>query len=206
MKRISFFLGVFSVGLVVFLLLTGQFGGIGASEEETTTGDAFPEVTRNRVTHHSYDYTLGRLRFTLRGLMELSSGVVLSSENLISQRTLIDATIELPVYAEGRTEPVDQILLEAEKIITDPGGEEARVVGLLRGQGVGGIPQMETRDLVIRWADGEDIQMKTGHMRFQNGRNNQLVLRPNGRRDNRAERQKPPYWSIPLIALIPLLK
>ena len=124
MKRISFFLGVFSVGLVVFLLLTGQFGGIGASEEETTTGDAFPEVTRNRVTHHSYDYTLGRLRFTLRGLMELSSGVVLSSENLISQRTLIDATIELPVYAEGRTEPVDQILLEAEKIITDPGGEE----------------------------------------------------------------------------------
>lgn len=160
MKRISFFLGVFSVGLVVFLLLTGQFGGIGASEEETTTGDAFPEVTRNRVTHHSYDYTLGRLRFTLRGLMELSSGVVLSSENLISQRTLIDATIELPVYAEGRTEPVDQILLEAEKIITDPGGEEARVVGLLRGQGVGGIPQLETRDLVIRWADGEDIQIE----------------------------------------------
>ncbi len=160
MKRISFFIGVFSVGLVVFLLLTGQFGGIGASEEETTTGDAFPEVTQNRVTHHSYDYSLGRLRFTLRGLMDLSSGVVLSPENLISQRTLIDATIELPVYAEGRTEPVDQILFEAEKIITDPGGKEARVVGLLRGQGVGGIPQMETRDLVIRWADGEDIQIE----------------------------------------------
>ena len=122
MKRLSFFLGVFSVGLVVFLLLTGQFGGLESGSESTTAAENFPTVEQNRVTHHSYDYSLGRLRFTLRGQMDLSSGVVLSPENLISKRALIDATIELPVYAEGNTDPVDQIMFEAEKIITDPGG------------------------------------------------------------------------------------
>ena len=150
MKRLSFFLGVFSVGLVAFLLLTGQFGSPEIDPSSSTEPDRFPEVKQNRVTHHSYDYTLGRLRFTLRGEMDLSSGVVLSPENLVSQRALIDATIELPVYADGRTEPVDQILFEAEKIITDPSGEEARVIGELRGQGAGGAPQMETSDLSIR--------------------------------------------------------
>ncbi|MGE4619600.1 MAG: hypothetical protein AAEJ04_07310, partial [Planctomycetota bacterium] len=157
MKRISFFLGVFSVGLVVFLLLTGQFGGLESASNVDPAAETFPEVEQNRVTHHSYDYSLGRLRFTLRGEMDLSSGLVLSADNLVSQRALLDATIELPVYAEGRTEPVDQILFEAEKIITDPGGEEARVIGELRGRGAGGAPEMETRDLRIRWADGEDI-------------------------------------------------
>ncbi|MEC9476297.1 MAG: hypothetical protein VX764_04590 [Planctomycetota bacterium] len=160
MKRLSFFLGVFSVGLVAFLLLTGQFGSPEIDPSSSTEPDRFPEVKQNRVTHHSYDYTLGRLRFTLRGEMDLSSGVVLSPENLVSQRALIDATIELPVYADGRTEPVDQILFEAEKIITDPSGEEARVIGELRGQGAGGAPQMETSDLSIRWADGEDIRIE----------------------------------------------
>ena len=33
MKRLSFFLGVFSMGLVAFLVLTGQFG---SSEENST--------------------------------------------------------------------------------------------------------------------------------------------------------------------------
>jgi len=160
LKRLSFFLGVFSVGLVVFLLLTGQFGGLESGSESTTAAENFPTVEQNRVTHHSYDYSLGRLRFTLRGQMDLSSGVVLSPENLISQRALIDATIELPVYAEGNTDPVDQILFEAEKIITDPGGEQARVIGQLRGRGAGGTPQLETRDLLIRWADGEDIRIE----------------------------------------------
>ncbi|MDE0960659.1 MAG: hypothetical protein OSB09_07750 [Planctomycetota bacterium] len=166
MSRLAFFLGVFSVGLVVFLLLTGQFQGRDESFEEVEPEPEVDVSEQNRVTHHSYDYSLGRLRFTLRGLVDLSSGLVLSPNNLVNQRDLLDASIEMPVYAAGRTEPIDKILFEAQRVVTDPGGEEAQVVGDLRAIGAGGSPEMRTKDMTIRWTDGEDIRLE-GHSPVQ---------------------------------------
>ncbi|HIA27350.1 MAG TPA: hypothetical protein EYN79_04400, partial [Planctomycetes bacterium] len=160
MSRLAFFLGVFSVGLVVFLFLTGQFSISDENPDGVSPIEPIETTDLNRVTHHSYDYALGRLRFTLRGEVDLTSGLVLSPENLVSQRDLISASIEMPVYAEGRTDPVDQILIRADRIITDPGGQQAEVVGQLHAIGAGGSPQLTTRDMRFRWADGEDIRIQ----------------------------------------------
>ena len=98
MKRLSFFLGIFSVGLVAFLGLTGQFGG---PQENSDLADVeeinLEPVDQNRMSYRSYDMIRGRLRFLLKGHMDASSGVVISPENLVNQTTLIDAVIELPV-------------------------------------------------------------------------------------------------------------
>lgn len=160
MSRLAFFLGVFSVGLVVFLFLTGQFSISDENPDGVSPIEPIETTDLNRVTHHSYDYALGRLRFTLRGEVDLTSGLVLSPENLVSQRDLISASIEMPVYAEGRTDPVDQILIKADRIITDPGGQQAEVVGQLHAIGAGGSPQLTTRDMRFRWADGEDVRIQ----------------------------------------------
>jgi lipopolysaccharide export system protein LptA len=160
LSRLAFFLGVFSVGLVVFLFLTGQFSISDENPDGVSPIEPIETTDLNRVTHHSYDYALGRLRFTLRGEVDLTSGLVLSPENLVSQRDLISASIEMPVYAEGRTDPVDQILIRADRIITDPGGQQAEVVGQLHAIGAGGSPQLTTRDMRFRWADGEDIRIQ----------------------------------------------
>jgi len=88
LRRFTFFLGVFSVGLVVFLLLTGQFQGTEEPIENTETEPPLDVTEQNHVTHRSYDYSLGRLRFTLRGLVDLSSGLVLSPDNLVNQRAI----------------------------------------------------------------------------------------------------------------------
>ncbi|HIG05772.1 MAG TPA: hypothetical protein EYQ08_08610 [Planctomycetes bacterium] len=165
MRRFTFFLGVFSVGLVVFLLLTGQFQGTEETFENIETEPPLDATEQNHVVLPFYDYSLGRLRFTLRGLVDLSSGLVLSPGNLMNQSDLLDASIEMPVYAAGRTEPIDKIMFEAQRV-TYPGGEEAQVVGDLRVIGAGGSPEMRTRDMVIRWADGEDIRIE-GHSPVQ---------------------------------------
>ncbi len=158
-KRLSFFLGVFSMGLVAFLVLTGQFG----SSEENSTLPSFEleelaPLTRNQVTFRSHDPIRGRLRFVLKGDLDISSGVTFSSENLTQQRTLVDTTIELPVYTNDPNTPSDQILLEAEKVITHQQGEErAQVDGLLNAKGAGGSPELETRDIQILWSEGEGV-------------------------------------------------
>ena len=165
MRRFTFFLGVFSVGLVVFLLLTGQFQGTEETFENIETEPPLDATEQNHVILPFYDYSLGRLRFTLRGLVDLSSGLVLSPGNLMNQSDLLDASIEMPVYAAGRFEPIDKIMFEAQRV-TYPGGEEAQVIGDLRVIGAGGSPEMRTRDMVIRWADGEDIHIE-GHSPVQ---------------------------------------
>ena len=87
------------------------------------------------MTFRSHDPIRGRLRFVLKGDLDISSGVTFSSENLTQQRTLVDTTIELPVYTNDPNTPSDQILLEAEKVITHQQGEErAQVDGLLKRQ------------------------------------------------------------------------
>ncbi len=160
MSRLAFFLGVFSVGLVVFLFMTGQFSATDDNPEGASPIEPIDLTELNRVSAPFYDYSLGRLRFILRGEVDLTSGLVLSPDNLNSQRDLLSASIEMPVYAEGRTDPVDQILIEADRIVADPGGEVAEVMGQLQAVGAGGIPRLTTRDMRIRWADGEDIRIE----------------------------------------------
>ena len=103
MKRFSFFLAVFSVGLVLFLLLTGQFGKMfsGRTGEPETPiagpegGTGIPEENRNEVTFHKHDYTKGRLQMTIRGVIE-EDDLPMSTEVISRQRTLRDARLSVP--------------------------------------------------------------------------------------------------------------
>ena len=52
MKRLSFFLGIFSVGLVAFLVLTGQFGG----REETDEFSDSDEIDINPLNQNRMSY------------------------------------------------------------------------------------------------------------------------------------------------------
>ena len=159
MSRITFFLGVFSIGLVAFLFFTGQFQG--APEEPLEGFDLEPLLPsdQNRVVHHSHDYSLGRWRYTLRGRIDLSSGVVLSPDTLIRQKDLLDVTIEMPVYGTDPGEPIDFINFEADRFVGDPGGDEAQVVGNLRAVSSSGQEELRTQDLRIRFIDGEDVRI-----------------------------------------------
>jgi len=161
MKRLSFFIGIFSVGLVAFLILTGQFTGSGSerSDSEAEEIDLNP-VEKNRMSYRSYDLIRGRLRFLLKGYMDNSSGVVLSAENLVRQTTLIDAVIELPLYLGAEQEAQENIILEADKVVTDQNSENARVEGELFAVGAGGSPRLETSDIEISWTDGEDVLLE----------------------------------------------
>ncbi|RTZ88461.1 MAG: hypothetical protein DSY92_10990 [Planctomycetota bacterium] len=160
MSRLAFFLGVFSVGLVVFLFLTGQFSISDENPDGVSPIEPIEPIDRNRVSAPFYDYSFGRLRFILRGEVDLTSGLVLSPDSLESQRDLLSASIEMPVYAEGRTDPVDQILIEADRIVADPGASVADVIGQLQAVGAGGTPRLTTRDMRFRWADGEDTRIE----------------------------------------------
>ena len=159
MSRITFFLGVFSIGLVAFLFFTGQFQG--TPEEPLEGFDLEPLLPsdQNRVVHHSHDYSLGRWRYTLRGRIDLSSGVVLSPDTLIRQKDLLDVTIEMPVYGVDPGEPIDFINFEADRFVGDPGGDEAQVVGNLRAVSSSGKEELRTQDLRIRFIDGEDVRI-----------------------------------------------
>ncbi|MAJ29166.1 hypothetical protein CBD41_07095 [bacterium TMED181] len=161
MKRLSFFLGIFSVGLVAFLVLTGQFGGREETDEFSDSDEIdINPLNQNRMSYRSYDMIRGRLRFLLKGHMDSTSGVVISPENLVRQTTLIDAIIELPVYLDDEQESKDRILLKADRVVTDQDSENARVEGELIAEGAGGTPRLETRDIELLWADGEDVRLK----------------------------------------------
>lgn len=165
MKRFSFFLAVFSVGLLLFLLLTGQFGtltGGGGPPPEgggTAATEPIQEPSRGekRITYHKHDYERGRLEFTLRGAIEGSSEMRISSnpEELGQPRALRDAELEIPLYgAQGAAAGAEDVfLLKAERVQYEPrdgtGPEHVLLEGAIHGEGRSGTPSFDTRDVTL---------------------------------------------------------
>ncbi|MFQ5653995.1 MAG: hypothetical protein ACE5GW_04610, partial [Planctomycetota bacterium] len=170
MKRFSFFLAVFSVGLVVFLLLTGQFGKLFRAGEENGDGSSAsrqeePEETRNVVTYYNHDYEKGRVRFSLRGVVDGSSSLKLNLDNISSQRSLSDAVLEIPIYGdEARNgeglapglESLSRFVLRAERVWSSLESRSISLAGEITGEGDGGIPRLQTTALDLSWERGGD--------------------------------------------------
>jgi len=182
MKRFSFFLAVFSVGLVLFLLLTGQFGRLsrdgGSSREEAATPietlPGGPTRGEKRITYQEYDYDRGRLVFTLRGAIEGSSEMRITSnpEELGQARALRDAEVEVPLYPAGdaAAAPEDVFLLRAARVEyvpkADVGPELVRLEGAIHGEGRQGTPSFDTEDVLLALRPDEPARI-TGEKRVE---------------------------------------
>jgi len=177
MKRFSFFLAVFSIGLVGFLLMTGQFGALftgGAgviSDAEPTR--PFPDHPmrrsgKNEITIHKPDYERGRTLLTLRGELEGSTEVAIDPTGFKPRRTLINARVEIPIYPAGSLtdQPDDIFELQAERVDYEPGegpgGEVVRLDGRIHGEGRSGFPVFDTEDVTLRWSEGGDLALLDG--------------------------------------------
>jgi hypothetical protein len=166
MKRFSFFLAVFSVGLLLFLLLTGQFGKLfqgRASDGEGVPigGPDRPGDGERRITHHKHDYDRGRLQFTLKGVLEGEADYLMSmTQNMDQERTLRDAIVEVPLYPAGEnvSTPEDIFTLQAGRVRIIPGkdggSDEVILEGKIHGEGQQGHPRFDTEGARLTWADG----------------------------------------------------
>lgn len=180
MRRFSFFIAVFSIGLVLFLLLTGQFGKLfqgagGDRDTATETTDApespFDAVDENIITYHNHDYDRGRIRFTIRGSIDGSSELNVSPQAINQQRTLSNAQVEIPIYpAATDRDPTDTFVLDAERVDYSPreedSGDRILLEGRIHGQGRSGFPVFETENVELTFAVDESARLE-GQSRVQ---------------------------------------
>ena len=162
MKRFSFFLAVFSVGLMTFMVLTGQFYKMFGDNEPA--GATVPEVPTietggNRLVYRNYDFKAGRLRFTVEGVMASSGGLVLSPESLQQQREINDARISIPIYGTASNEASDEILLDSEQVRYEPDRKRAQLSGHIEGVGISGFPRFSTEEVTLLWGGEGGVRM-----------------------------------------------
>ena len=180
MKRFGFFLAVFSIGLVLFLLVSGQFGEMFSTGERPDDGgrpDPFVEeragsdgatgegAKRNLVRTEETDHDLGRPLFFIEGEIAGAVEVDVTMRTNVQNYVFENVKLELPLYSDrAQVEPVDAFLLEVEEAryealsADDPQAEarrstsEVRLLGSLSGQGrITGFPQFETRGGLLTW-------------------------------------------------------
>ena len=103
MRRLGFFLAVFSVGLVVFLISTGQLsklftGGSGdGAPLPTVQGDSDGPTT---FTFHYEDTKTGRLIFSFRGEIDDLAGIQVNLPTIKEHEwTMQRAVMEIPIAA-----------------------------------------------------------------------------------------------------------
>lgn len=175
MKRFSFFLAVFSIGLLLFLLITGQFGSMfsgkstsvtepGGSDEAETPLVVEPE--KNLVTHHVHDYDKGRVRMTVSGEIEGENQLSVLGGGIGDPRTLVNAKVEIPIYPDDLDLPAEDVFeFRAERVVYEPGesesGDHVRLEGKIHGEGrESGYPRFDTRDVSVALIADGAAQMK----------------------------------------------
>ncbi|MEE8142701.1 MAG: hypothetical protein V3T77_06340, partial [Planctomycetota bacterium] len=107
MRRVGFFLAVFCIGLMAFLVFTGQFGkmfyGSGAPFEpfEVWPDPNGDEDDRNFFKYYSHDLKRGRVRFIISGVIEGDRGLEINMAELEKTGAMRNAVLELPLYDEA---------------------------------------------------------------------------------------------------------
>lgn len=155
MRRFTFFLGVLSTGLLVFLLLTGQLGklfraGETRSEPEVIDTTPIAPEEENRIRYHNLDYTNMRVRFSIEGYLD--SGTKMSARPEVhAQRSLRDAVI---------TFPFDGVDAAGDEEGTSEGEDDAGLsefvlrAGLAKFEGTEDKPSGDGELLLFRAQDG----------------------------------------------------
>lgn len=160
MKRFTFFISIFSVGLVLFLFFTNQFGrlfdsGAGNEPKPAWIEEAQRAGEKNRVTFRKRDRANGRLQFIVQGdLDDQGSGTGFDMANLQQSQALRNAEIQFPVYRSGgQTEDaltaMTEMILRAGKIEYDD-GSKLKLSDGITGEGDDGS-RFETSALDIRY-------------------------------------------------------
>ena len=141
MRRFGFFLAVFSIGLVLFLLVSGQFGamfpgkaGPGAADlvdsgedplpgepaDEEVVGDGATGPVRNLLRTEETDYDLGRPLFFIEGALASAVRMDVTMRTQMQEFLFEDVKLELPLYSDrDAIEPVDSFLLTIEEVRYD---------------------------------------------------------------------------------------
>ncbi len=85
---------------MVFLVFTGQFSKLYYGHSGSSEASLFPPrdpSELNLFVYHSHDLKRGRVRFTIRGVLEGGSDLEINFAELRKKGTLGDAILELPI-------------------------------------------------------------------------------------------------------------
>lgn len=143
MKRFSFFLAVFSVGLVLFLVVTGQFGRLFRG---TDSSEPVPSWVResqlasegNKVVYLKKDWGK-RVVFRLEGYLDEVTGLgVQFGEQVSAPTTLTRARIVIPMEesvagSASALTTLTELTLEAGKVVYDNNPDRAAALVLSEG-------------------------------------------------------------------------
>lgn len=153
MKRFGFFLAVFSIGLVVFLVSTGQLstlltGGPGDSAKIDAPAGADSNATT--VTVHWADTKTGRLIFSFRGEIDDLTGVLDIRDLREHEWTMKKAVMEVPIAATQKR-PAHDFEISAEDVSYYPRPPRIVMRGV-RGIGDDGT-RLDTAAVEVTWED-----------------------------------------------------
>ncbi|MCI0652051.1 MAG: hypothetical protein L0Z55_09220 [Planctomycetes bacterium] len=171
MRRFAFFLAVFSVGLMIFLVATGQLGRLfqagSAARAPTIAEDPFErEPERNALSFNSMDHDLGRLRFELHGY--LPEVATLNPKDFSADRTFSDVSIRIPLYDDEpgqppAVEPTSHFSLQAKEATLDSDQNRLSMTERITCEGADGM-RVETTSLVLRWdQDRTNVTIEGDH-------------------------------------------
>ncbi|MCA8962067.1 MAG: hypothetical protein KDC38_16185, partial [Planctomycetes bacterium] len=160
MRRIGLFLGVFSVGLVLFMALTGQLSRFIQEDRDPFDGSAWSDADdENVVVIQNADAKNGRVRFKLRGVIDSSEPLKINDARVRKPATLRDTVLEMPLDSAGNhpnlTEVPEKFTLRAAKVMYRP---DERLVtmshGIVGESDLGS--RVETESLQVTWTEGDE--------------------------------------------------
>lgn len=152
MNRFGLFVTVFSIGFVLFLVVSNQLERLFREDEnpfvEPETQLASPE-DRNRVEFHCPDPKHGHL-FTLRGTRENPGELSVDESTNLDFGNLVDAEIEFP-SAESLA---GGLKLTAERVAVDRGAKQLTLGGKIHATRATGDTEseLETTNVEIDWS------------------------------------------------------
>lgn len=173
MKGFSFFVGVFSAGLVIFLFFTGQFSALFTGPDGSVGGaewtEPFDSEDVNRVNHTSIDPDAGRVQFTLSGDLDQEA---IRIDEIDTANTLSNAVITIPIYrGDGATasasEPdasglssMTELVLKTARISYQPEdlNKKIQLRGGIEGTGNDGS-QFRTETMDLTFGENESAEL-----------------------------------------------
>ncbi len=157
MRRIGLFLGVFSVGLVLFMALTGQLNRFIQDERDPFSSTAWDsgDPRKNDVEIHVPDMKNGRDRFTIRGVIDSNEPLQINDTQIRKRAMLRDTVLEMPLYdiagKPGDSAP-SMFKLEAAKVVYEPEASKVMMDSGIVGTSDNGA-RFETESVEVSWDD-----------------------------------------------------
>ncbi|MEM7260718.1 MAG: hypothetical protein AAF488_01920 [Planctomycetota bacterium] len=158
MRRFGLFVGVFSVGLVLFMALTGQLSRFIQEDRDPFASDDWADdsTRHNQVVIYDPDVKNGRPRFSLRGVIDSSEPLKINDTQMGKRATVRDAVLEMPLYPKNPTESTPRkFTLTASRVDYQPDTGEIELSAGIVGFSDHGA-RFETEGLAVSWSENPD--------------------------------------------------